>query len=341
MRIHIRNTMSSCRLYILLLVGLLLLPTKSRSQDSHFSQIYELPILLNPARTGFFKDNYRLAGIYRSQWKEITQPFKTISGTIDLNIPTGKNKNNLVGFGLMNYADKAGDADYTTNYLEAAFSFHKNFGENFSHYLGLGMMTGIATTSFDITKLTFDEDFGTGVNSDIPDITSTNFFDLSCGGEYNFLNDKMHFNAGIAVFHANEPGLTYFGNNTSVINRKWVVSTGLSKIISPMVEMQPRAALFVQGPSTEIEFGTDIKIVLSKNSNTNYAVFLGAYLRLGDAFIPKFRIDMGDLSFGLSYDLPVSSLSEVSKLAGGPELSIAFLGKVKGISAGRVYNPRF
>jgi hypothetical protein len=129
------------------LTGIMSLPLKGYSQDSHFSQIYEIPILLNPARTGFFKDNYRLAGIYRSQWKEITQPFKTISGTIDLNIPAGKNRTNLVGIGLMNFADKAGDADYTSNYLEAAFSFHKNFGDNFSHYLGMGMMTGFATTS--------------------------------------------------------------------------------------------------------------------------------------------------------------------------------------------------
>ncbi len=323
------------------LTGIMSLPLKGYSQDSHFSQIYEIPILLNPARTGFFKDNYRLAGIYRSQWKEITQPFKTISGTIDLNIPAGKNRTNLVGIGLMNFADKAGDADYTSNYLEAAFSFHKNFGDNFSHYLGMGMMTGFATTSFDITKLTFDEDFGTGINSDIPDITSTNFFDMSAGIEYNFLNEKMHFNAGFSVFHLNEPGISYFGNDASRINRKWVISTGLAKSISPMAELLPRAAFFIQGPSSEFEFGTDVKIVLSKNSNTNYAIFLGAYLRLGDAFIPKFKIDMGDLSFGLSYDIPVSGLSEISRLAGGPELSIAFLGTVKGISAGRVYNPRF
>lgn len=311
------------------------------AQDSHFSQIYELPILLNPARTGFFKENYRLSGIYRSQWKEITMPYKTLSGTIDLNVPAGKNKNNIVGIGLMDFADKAGDADYTTNYIEGCFSFHKNFGKNFSHYIGLGVMGGFASTTFDLTKLTFDEDFGSGTNTDFPDITSVNYYDISAGAEYNFLNEKIHFNIGVAAFHLNEPNITYFSNDLSVIHRKFVVSSGMSVTVSPMLEVQPRIAFFQQGPVNELEFGTDLKIMLAKSASANYAIYLGGYYRLGDAFIPKFKIDMGDLSFGLSYDFNVSSLASINQFAGGPELSVSFLGSIKGVSAGRIYNPRF
>lgn len=311
------------------------------AQDSHLSQIYEMPVLLNPARTGFFKDNYRLAGIYRSQWKDITQPFKTLSGALDISVPAGKNKNNIFGFAIMNFADKAGDADYSTNCFEAALSFHKNFGSNFSHYLGMGILGGFASTSFDISKLTFDEDFNGGVNTDIPTADNASYPDLSFGIEYNFMNEDIHLNIGTSVFHLNQPGISYYDNDLSVIHRKYAVNAGLAASLSDMLEILPRIAFFQQGKNTELLLGTDLKIVLAKNSNANYALYLGGYYRVGDALIPKLRIDMGDLAFGLSYDFNTGSLSEINQLAGGPELSISFTGKVKGVSAGRIYSPRF
>ncbi|MBX7109157.1 MAG: PorP/SprF family type IX secretion system membrane protein [Chitinophagales bacterium] len=320
---------------------MLLCPVAVQAQDSHLSQVYEMPLLLNPARTGFFKDNYRLAGIYRSQWKDITQPFKTLSGSLDISVPAGKNKNNIFGFAVMNFADKAGDADYSTNCFEAALSFHKNFGSNFSHYFGIGLLGGFASTSFDLSKMTFDEDFNGGINSDIPAKDNASYPDVSAGMEYNYMNDNMHLNIGCSVFHLNQPSLSYYSNDLSVIHRKYAINAGFAKSISAMLEIQPRIAFFQQGKSTEILLGTDLKIVLAKNSNANYALYLGGYYRVGDALIPRLRIDMGDLAFGLSYDFNTGSLSEINQLAGGPELSIIFTGRVKGVSAGRIYSPRF
>jgi hypothetical protein len=57
--------------------------------------------------------------------------------------------------------------------------------------------------------------------------------------------------------------------------------------------------------------------------------------------IPKFRLDMGDLAFSFSYDFTTSQLAELNASKGGPELSLIYTGRIKGISAGRIYNPRF
>lgn len=311
------------------------------SQDSHFSQIYEMPVLLNPARTGFFKDNYRLTGIYRSQWKEITQPYKTLSGALDLNVPVGRNKNNIFGFAIMDFADKAGDADYSTNYIEACLSYHKNFGADFSHYIGMGILGGFASTSFDVSKLTFDENFNGGTTTDLPTTNSAGYADLSIGAEYNYLNERTHFNLGMSVFHINQPSLSYYGIEHSVVHRKFVINTGLARSLSDMLEIEPRIAFWQQGKISELLLGADLKIVLAKNAAANYALYLGGYYRVGDALIPKLRIDMGDLAFGISYDFNMGSLSEINPLAGGPELTIAFTGSIKGVSAGRIYSPRF
>ena len=321
---------------------LLMLPAMlAHSQDPHFSQFYEAPLLLNPARAGIINGTYQLSGIYRSQWKDVTVPFKTLSGTLNLNVPAGKNKNNIVGIAISDFADKSGDATYTTNHLSAAFSFHRNFGENFNRYLGFGLMTGFASTSFDVTELTFDENYQGGTNTEVVANEKGTYFDVSAGVEYNFLDDDHHFNAGIACYHINEPTLSYSENAQSVIYRKFVADVGYAGTLTDLLEVMPRAACFLQGPSKEIILGADLKFKLTQSTTTNYAVYTGVYYRYGDAIIPKFRLDMGDLSFSFSYDFTTSQLSEISGTAGGPEIALIYIGRIKGISAGRIYNPRF
>jgi type IX secretion system PorP/SprF family membrane protein len=325
---------------ILLLIGLLA-PVMLLGQDAHFSQFYEAPLLLNPARAGLVDGTFQLSGVYRSQWKEVTIPFKTISGTANVNVPAGKNKNNIFGIAVTTFADKAGDASYTTSHTEGTLAYHRNFGSNFNHYLGGGMSIGYASTTFDLTQLTFDEDFMSGTNTEIIGNNKGNYFDAALGFEYNLLSDSTQFNVGLAVFHLTQPTLSYTNNATSVIYRKWVLNAGYSFPLSDKLNLMPRLAGFLQGPSQEAIIGADMKITLTESSTTHYAVYAGAYYRIGDAFIPKLRIDMGDLSFSLSYDFTTSKLGQVSSSAGGPELSLIYIGRIKGISAGRIYNPRF
>src|SRR4026209_1893105 len=115
------------RAIFLLMIGCILHIQRGNAQDPHFSQFYEAPLLLNPARAGFINGTYQLTGIYRSQWSDVTLPFKTISGTINVNVPSGKNKNNIIGIALTDFADKSGDASYITNHFNAVFAYHRNF----------------------------------------------------------------------------------------------------------------------------------------------------------------------------------------------------------------------
>jgi len=327
------------KIYLTLLLIVTLASTNA--QDAHFSQCYEAPLLLNPARAGMINATYQLSGIYRSQWNNVTLPFKTITGTAQFNLPAGKNKNNIIGLAITDYADKAGDASYTTNHFDGTFSFHRNFGSDLNQYIGGGITAGFASTSFDYSKLTFDEDFNGGINSEAIGSEKANYFDLSSGIEYNRMQENEQVNVGFAVFHLTEPTVSYSNNSESVIYRKYVLNAGYAKTLSDKTEVLPRAAVFIQGPSRDFIFGTDLKFRLTQNATTNYNVYAGLYYRTGDALIPKFRIDMGDLSIAFSYDVTVSKVTDANDNAGGPELSLIYVGRVKGISAGRIYNPRF
>ena len=56
------------------------------SQDIHFSQYYFSPLSLNPANTGDFLGDYRIAMNYRSQWRDIQKAYKTTSLSGEANI---------------------------------------------------------------------------------------------------------------------------------------------------------------------------------------------------------------------------------------------------------------
>src|SRR3989344_1189699 len=47
------------------------------AQDVHLSQFYTAQQNLNPALAGFYTGEYRIAGNYRSQWREIGDPITT------------------------------------------------------------------------------------------------------------------------------------------------------------------------------------------------------------------------------------------------------------------------
>lgn len=63
--------------FLTVTVGLLSVSTLKAQVDPHFSQYYMYPSWLNPALTGAFDGDYRVTGIYRSQWGNITNPFAT------------------------------------------------------------------------------------------------------------------------------------------------------------------------------------------------------------------------------------------------------------------------
>ena len=56
------------------------------SQDLHYSQFYNAHVNINPALTGIFNGDVRVAGNYRSQWKAVPVPYMTFTGAGDFKI---------------------------------------------------------------------------------------------------------------------------------------------------------------------------------------------------------------------------------------------------------------
>src|SRR6188768_749359 len=71
-----------------LLVLFLAFSQNASSQDIHFSQIFETPLLRNPALAGLFTGDVRIQSVYRNQWNSVTVPYQTtsLSGEFKRNI---------------------------------------------------------------------------------------------------------------------------------------------------------------------------------------------------------------------------------------------------------------
>jgi len=157
--------------------------------------------------------------------------------------------------------------------------------------------------------------------------------DFSTGVLWNFKGPfKAH--AGLALFHLTKPTLSYLGNNEK-LNGKMAFHGGAAiNIKDEVIVALPQVLVLKQGSQMESNIGGLIKYRLQESSkytgeNVETAVYLGGWLRVGDAFIANFKIDYMNFSLGLSYDVNISNLSIATASKGGYELAISYIKPLK------------
>src|SRR5258705_13425195 len=105
----------SCMRRVIKIVLLLVVSTsyfipRTYSQDLHFSQFFNSPLVTNPANTGFIPEgDYRLGVNYRNQWASITAfPYKTMSAFGDVQVMPNQENTGWLGLGGLILRDVAG-----------------------------------------------------------------------------------------------------------------------------------------------------------------------------------------------------------------------------------------
>ena len=102
-------------------------PSTLKSQDIHFSQIFETPILRNPSLAGLFTGDARIQSVYRTQWNNITTPYQTTSLSGELKMKVG-NADDYITIGGQILNDKAGSIGLTTTEFFPAINYNKSIG---------------------------------------------------------------------------------------------------------------------------------------------------------------------------------------------------------------------
>jgi len=304
------------------------------TQDIHFSQFFEAPLLRNPSLAGIYTGDIRLQGVYRDQWNSFTNAYRTGSFNGEYKMPVGKGDDFITMGGQLLF-DKAGTVGLTTTSVLPAVNYHKALSNEKTSYLSLGFMGGIVSKSIDVSKMTTDNQYGgggfdptapTGENFIAPNFTT---WDASVGMSFNTTFGAEHGNSmflGAAYHHLNRPKNSFYRNYTVELNPKYVFSAGVTFGVGEYSYFIIQADHSTQGSFNETVGGALYSYKLGDDpDNPLYTIHGGAFLRWKDALIPVIKVDRYPLSIALSYDVNVSQLKTVSQGRGGMELSVSWI----------------
>ncbi len=187
-----------------------------KSQDVHFSQYYFSPITLNPANTGNYDGDYRFFANYRSQWRELSQPYDTYSAGGDFNFfPSGINCSG----GLLFLDDRSGGNLRVSKILPSFGIHHKLAGFNFH----AGIQPGLVIKTLDFYANTFPNqlNWNTGqFDNTLPNMESNvsqrfSFLDLNVGLGVSRRFGKIEPEFYYAWSHINRPKESFISNDNN------------------------------------------------------------------------------------------------------------------------------
>jgi len=317
------------------------------SQDIHFSQFFETPLLRNPSLAGIYTGDIRVQAVYRNQWNNVTNAYKTESLNGEYKMPVGKG-NDFMTVGLQMLNDVAGTIGWTSTYFLPALNFHKSLSADQNRYLSAGFMGGFVQRRFDRSKMTTNSQYNGFGDGETFSQASYIYLDGSAGMSYNssFGSDvNNNFFAGVAYHHFNRPSNSFYRNAKIELNPKWVFSAGVKFVVTDYTFLTIQADHSNQGSFQETVAGTMFAIKIGEDINhPQYTIQGGAFLRWGDALIPVIKVDYNPFSFAFSYDANISALKPSSYGLGGFEFSlsyIAFRSRLEKSTINSILCPRF
>ncbi len=325
-------------IYLLLLIPFFNI--KLQAQDPAFSQFFASPLTLNPALTGKFNGDVRVAGNYRDQWPTINNAF--ITSTISVDMPVLQKRlpeNNTWGVGLMAMTDKTASGALNSNYISLSTSYHISVDQDGYHQIGVGFQGTYASKILDGTKLHFEDQLDQQGGWTLPSSESVaghqvslNYFDMNAGLLYNgTTTGANNFYFGTSLYHINSPKESFLGNDQYTLHPRFTVHGGASLPVNTDGYVHFSGLYSRQDNATNIVLGGAYSINVNNNdieSPTN--VYFGSWVRFNnvtDALIPYVGIDYGSFTMGLSYDINISSLKTASQSQGGVEISLVYIKK--------------
>jgi type IX secretion system PorP/SprF family membrane protein len=320
-----------------------------QAQDKHFTQFYATPLTLNPAMTGAMPGRYRVSTIYRDQWRGVLDnPYVTFSAAVDVNfdIELDSRYKDQVAVGLLFFNDKVNGLDFSTNQLALSAAFHKGLDFDKKQFLSLGVQGGLTQRNINYEDITFDDEFNGMDEFDLPTaefFPENNFAygDLNVGLLYRMEQKKMNLNVGAAMHHVLRPDVSFYESPEdnpdqfpkSKLYSQLSAHAALTYQLTDKLFISPRILFAKQGPHIEFNTGTNFRIKL--NEYNNNALHFGSWVRpvsnenkkyFLDAVVALVGIELGAVTFGLSYDANLTDMSSYRQGQGAIEFSMSYIG---------------
>lgn len=320
----------------------------ARAQDIHFSQFYESPLTLNPALCGMFNGTLQAEANYRTQWAGAMgagDGYNTIGASVEYQNLSKDWKHGYLSAGLSFFNDRSGALQIDMNQVN--LSIASGVFLNRRSCLTGGLQAGWSQHSINLQNIPWDEQYINGqydpnASSGEPSMGNTfSYLDFSAGMLYSYIvrqatlssNDHFKLNLGAAIFHVNQPEMSYYnmtGPGTNLYMRFVFHASADYGIPNSPLSVVPALIFFRQGPAQEIDAGAMVRYVLRQQSqytgnNKGTTISAGAYYRWDDAAIIMIQMDLVSYSFGLSYDVNISQYTSATSGAGALEISLKYI----------------
>lgn len=323
-----KNRLIKQQVFITAILLIAVLQKTVAQTDPHFTQNYTYPMYINPAMTGGSDGDYRVSGVYRSQWGSISNPYRT-SG---LSFDTRTNKNVALGVNLLNQSAGDGGFNYFNAYGTFAYTGVK-FGKDNNHRLVLALQAGLINRRVDQTKFKWGDQWNPITGYNASNATSESFaatnastFDAGAGALYYDATPDKKANAfgGFSIAHINRPKDPIIATQSASLNTiplRVTIHGGLSFNLSERTSIVPHALYMQQGTAKEFMLGTYVQ--LNVNEETDF--MFGGYYRYKDAVAPFFGVDWKNFIVGISYDVNTSKLGAMTRNVNSFELSLSYI----------------
>jgi type IX secretion system PorP/SprF family membrane protein len=302
------------------------------AQDMHFSQYNNCSQLINPALTGQFETMLRGTLLHRRQWSNIGTGFVTSGMDAQYKL-LSVNNDNFFGFGLLILQDAAGIAQQKTLSVRSTAAY--NMVTSPDDLVSAGFQMGFEQRSMDFDGLAWDSQFN-GVSYD-PTldnrerfITNTrSFVDLGAGVHWKH-RKKRRFDLGYALYHANQQ-ITMVARGDDRMKVRQVYKAAWIKRYEH-IDMKYDALVQRQGGSNEVMIGITAEYRIgdeSKYTNVKTASLAraGMYYRWKDAVSPYIGFEYKRFAaISLGYDIRLAKMPYIDGRAGGPEISLTYMG---------------
>jgi type IX secretion system PorP/SprF family membrane protein len=321
----------------------------STAQDANFSQFFASPLTLNPALTGKFDGVYRVAGNYRNQWPTINNAYTTSTISFDAGIL----KNHIpevdqFGVGIMGFTDKSGNGALQHNYAAFSFAYHKGLDPDGNNQIGAGFQGTYVNKRLDVSSLKFEDQLRADGFTGITDENfngyhfNLSYFDLNAGILYNGTSNGYNsYYAGVSMYHINRHREVFSDTGNYYLAARTTLQAGGKIPMGSYNFLHFSANYSIQAKAHNTMIGGAYALNLNGDENDPVNLYLGSWLRLGDAIIPYVGLEFGNFHFGATYDVNVSSLKPASNTRGGAEISLIYIKKPVDPNAKKLNCPKF
>jgi len=247
-------------------------------------------------------------------------------------VPNG----DILGIGISGLSDQSADDALSLNYGSLSLSYHKALDEDGYNTIGAGFQATYSSINLNLSKLTFEDQLTqngfTGTTSEVfNNGTNKNYFDMSAGLLFSGSSDGINnYYFGASLYHINRPSVGFQDQNWILLPRT-TVHGGASFPLNDQLTIDASAISQFQNEANETLIGGALAINVNQDHDDPTNVYVGSWIRFGDAIIPYVALEYEGWRIGTSYDVNTSSLKAATDSRGGIELSLIYIKKDYGV----------